>query len=219
MKFDPYKVLGVKRTAQGPELRAAKRRLQKQYHPDKPGGSHEKMADINRAYDILIDPDARKRFDETGEFDQKTMSIEEIAMQGIRMNLAKLLDDESIDLEHIDLIGTMRASAERARNKLLDHMPSILKKIERLEKSRKRMKSEALLGMYDQMIEGLREHYHMHEKEVPMMDATIELLSGFKYEYDRIPGRDALHRNQPHDMSLEKLFSMTPEELLKAFQQ
>jgi len=67
--FDPYTVLGVGRNATPSDIRAAYRDLVARYHPDKHAGNPleglaaEKMAEINRAYEILSDPERRAAFD------------------------------------------------------------------------------------------------------------------------------------------------------------
>ncbi len=63
--------LGVSRTASADEIRKAFRKLAKQHHPDQnPGNkaSEEKFKRVSAAFDILGDPDKRKKFD-AGEID------------------------------------------------------------------------------------------------------------------------------------------------------
>lgn len=59
---DYYKVLGVARDADAPTIKKAYRKLAKEHHPDK-GGSAEKMAAINEAFDVLSDEEKRQQFD------------------------------------------------------------------------------------------------------------------------------------------------------------
>jgi len=67
--FDPYAVLGVQRTATEAEIRAAYRELVAKYHPDRHQGNPledlaaAKLAEINRAYEILSDPERRAEYD------------------------------------------------------------------------------------------------------------------------------------------------------------
>jgi curved DNA-binding protein CbpA len=61
-----YQVLGVSRRATAGELRAAWRKLARQYHPDRCEGGPEsqaRMAAINLAYQVLGDADRRAAYD------------------------------------------------------------------------------------------------------------------------------------------------------------
>ncbi len=54
---DPYKVLGVPRSASKDEVRKAYRKLAKKYHPDLNPGDKDvakKMAEVNAAYDSIV---------------------------------------------------------------------------------------------------------------------------------------------------------------------
>ena len=69
---DLYAVLGVSRDASQDDIKKAYRKLAKQHHPDlNPGNtqSEQKFKEISQAYDILGDPDKRKRYD-AGEIDE-----------------------------------------------------------------------------------------------------------------------------------------------------
>lgn len=71
MDNDLYRTLGVKRNATHDEIRGAYRKLAKEYHPDRNPGNkeaEEKFKHISAAFDILGDPDKRKRYD-SGEID------------------------------------------------------------------------------------------------------------------------------------------------------
>ena len=71
MARDPYQELGVSRTAGADEIRKAFRKLAKQHHPDtNPNNkqAEERFKRVSAAFDILGDPDKRKKFD-AGEID------------------------------------------------------------------------------------------------------------------------------------------------------
>ncbi|MBF2089929.1 MAG: molecular chaperone DnaJ [Synechococcales cyanobacterium K44_A2020_017] len=69
MARDYYDILGVSRSADKEELKRAYRRLARKYHPDvnKEDGAEERFKEINRAYEVLSEPDIRARYDRYGE--------------------------------------------------------------------------------------------------------------------------------------------------------
>ncbi len=71
MSEDPYKILGVDKSASQDEIKKAYRKLAKQLHPDlHPGdkAKQEQFKKVGAAYDILGDAEKRRRFD-AGEID------------------------------------------------------------------------------------------------------------------------------------------------------
>ena len=70
MKFrDYYEVLGVSRDASDAEIRKAFRKLARKYHPDvaeDKAAAEEKFKELNEAYEVLNDPEKRKKYDALG---------------------------------------------------------------------------------------------------------------------------------------------------------
>jgi len=67
---DYYNTLGITRSASDKDIKAAYRKLARKYHPDvNPGdkSAEDKFKLINEAYEILSDPDKRKKYDEFGD--------------------------------------------------------------------------------------------------------------------------------------------------------
>src|SRR5690348_15260403 len=66
---DYYKILGVSRSASAVEIKKAFRRLARKFHPDvNPGdkSAEARFKEINEAYEVLSDPEKRKKYDTLG---------------------------------------------------------------------------------------------------------------------------------------------------------
>ena len=90
-KLDYYQILGVARNASSEEITAVYRQLAKKWHPDKHHGNQEKSGAarnfkvVQNAYENLIDPKKRSRYDEKfrkqEELERKRQELYEMLVQ------------------------------------------------------------------------------------------------------------------------------------------
>lgn len=71
MKYrDYYEILGVDKKASDAEIKKAYRKLAKKYHPDlhpDDKDAKDKFSEVNEAYEVLSDPQKRKKYDTFGK--------------------------------------------------------------------------------------------------------------------------------------------------------
>jgi curved DNA-binding protein len=84
---DFYEILDVPRTATQDEIQRAYRKLARQHHPDvnKDPGAEDRFKEISEAYDVLSDPQTRRRYDAFGaDFRQVPEDVDPEAFQRSR---------------------------------------------------------------------------------------------------------------------------------------
>lgn len=91
MEFqDYYKTLGVARGASEAEIKSTYRKLARKHHPDVNPGNKEaerRFKEINEAYQVLGDPEKRKKYDELGADWQRGEPEEELRRRYARAGM------------------------------------------------------------------------------------------------------------------------------------
>jgi molecular chaperone DnaJ len=74
---DHYQTLNISATATQAEVKQAYRRLAKLFHPDgnQATASHERIATVNAAYEVLGDPERRRSYDHQRQYQAHLMSV------------------------------------------------------------------------------------------------------------------------------------------------
>src|SRR4030081_3886778 len=82
---DYYKTLGVSKSASTKEIKAAYRKLARQWHPDvnptRKNEAEEKFKEISEAYEVLSDPEKRRTYDTLGN-DWQQRAAQQQSQQG-----------------------------------------------------------------------------------------------------------------------------------------
>lgn len=111
---DPYFVLGVQRTAGADEIKAAWRSKAKSVHPDhnqQDPAASSRFAEVGKAYEVLKDPERRRRYDRAVEAHQTIMQQRQSSREAAeRARAAKANAD--LVMEELARANAQRAQAQ-----------------------------------------------------------------------------------------------------------
>lgn len=182
---DYYSILGLEKGASSEEIRKAYKTLAQKYHPDKKDGDEAKYLEIQEAYNILIDPERRARYDSGEEVHEDRMTPERQAKTFIYNVFDSLLSNPD------------EFKIEKARQDLIDMRDTMETLKEKAEKTK--LKYEALFGRVksDDPQNGLSQ----------LIKNKIDTLTGqiFKFDFSK----------QAADIAVELLSQYELEEILE----
>jgi curved DNA-binding protein CbpA len=150
MQDDPYKILGVGRTAKPETIERAFRKLAMRFHPDR-GGDRAKYERMMNAYEVLSDPIRRARYDETGDASTAPDNSEVDAAQEVAACLGHVLNvlrQTNRNPTKLDLVAEM---GKAMGQKLSEHVT------ERMKHEREIEADKALLGRFT--VDGGQENF------------------------------------------------------------
>src|SRR5579875_1982425 len=138
MEFqDYYKTLGLTRGATEAEIKSTYRKLARKYHPDVNPGNKEaerRFKEINEAYQVLGDPEKRKKYDELGADWQRGASEDELrrryARAGMGHGWARAQGDFSDFFANFFGGGLGRGFARGAGNPASERAPDLEAEVE-----------------------------------------------------------------------------------------
>lgn len=180
-----YETLGVSKNASPSEIKSAYRKLAHKNHPDK-GGSVEKFQVIQHAYDILSDPEKRKRYDETGaETGQQTP--QSLAIQQLASLFMQIV--ESCNPERTDILKRAKDSILAGEEKRKGHVQELAKKQRKYEGTLKRLKSKKkdhdfLAVTLRAAIQNTKAALEEAESMKKVGEEMLKLLKEYKYQFE-----------------------------------
>lgn len=189
MKKSLYDILGVKKNASKDEIKQAYRDKSKENHPDK-NGDPEKMAEVNHAKDILINPISRRRYDETGS-DKNAPAFEQRFAAQMDSLLMQIVSNPDADVKTMDIISIMKDSVKEGLKGLQDRKKEVNKSLNTLHIIKKKTKSKGdntIISVIDGNIENLNITLATISEDIEFTKKCIAALKDYTYDFDKEEG-------------------------------
>lgn len=200
--MSPYEILGVPKDATAADIRAAYRRRASAAHPDRAQGDTADMAAVNQARDILLDPERRRRFDETGSTEKKN-TVEDEAFQVLAQIFTKVLAAQGTDGR---IVALVTEATTELRQTVLTDRESALALQRRLRSKRKLVKSKGPVnivhGIIDAQVSAAHSKVATCNHMLKVVSAALRMLRD--YEDETVP-QPAPQRYSLYEMAKQRL--------------
>lgn len=168
-----YQTLGVDKIASQDEIKRAYRMLAQKLHPDKPDGDIEQFQRVQKAYEVLSDPDRRDHYDRTG--DENAPNYELIAYSRVAELFAMIIEsDKKGNL--IDIAAKrVQESISTIKLRITESESSIRKnekKLNRISSKGENIFADVLTAKLD----SLRQSIETLTEEIKINSMVLELI-------------------------------------------
>lgn len=177
-----YDTLGVAPDASPADVKRAYRKASSAAHPDREGGSTERQAAVNRAYDVLGDADRRRAYDEAGHQDQPELpTIEHEAMSALGNLFGQAL------LDDVDPVRAVRESLIESMDDARQKNFSLEKKMKTLLGKRDKVKvkdgvENIAHGIIDSAVADMRAVLARNTRFLEVGACALKLLADYRFE-------------------------------------
>jgi hypothetical protein len=179
-----YQILGVSEKADAKEIKKAYRALAKIHHPDK-GGDEEEFKAITEAFEILSDPDKRKRYDR-GEDMADYQSPTDMAKSNLCRVYDVITDSPSFMADISDLIAAMRAEINEKTQNMNSDLEDVEIAVKRYTGVLNRIKNSDILTLHTEAtISHLEARKDQITEAINIQGIMLGLIEEAVYETDK----------------------------------
>lgn len=181
-----YETIGVHETATAEEIKKAYRERSKKLHPDANDGDDKGFARLAKAYEVLSNPERRKKYDDTG-IDTENNEVEQVNSIIAGLTLAFLEHAPSVKTE--SLTDFIKKQAKEQLNNAKSAITKSEKEIERAENAknrvvRKELGHNLILSVFENKISEARTAIARHNEAILLFGKVLEEIESYSYLVD-----------------------------------
>lgn len=203
-----YETLGVEPTASEDQIRKAYRKLARKYHPDvsKEPDREARMRAINEAKDVLLDREARKRYDATGSadggIDQKKAEAVGMLVRFFRAGL----DERSPIVPFVaDCIDRLKGEARLAISEYHERQKKLSR---RLRSVKCKGEDNLFASLIKEQSDGLVQQVAQAETLIEVAALARQMLDDYEMVYEEAPSFAGLLLGQQQHQQAYRPFTL-----------
>lgn len=186
-----YGILGVDKNADRKAIADAYRSLAKKHHPDK-GGDKEKFYELVGAYEILVDPALRAKYDETGV--TPTMGPENQIAMAVDLILGlirNLVAGDKFDPQYDDIVKPLIGQLEQNIREGKEYCAGLDKLAKKFDATAARIKSASGSENFQIALGHIAADHRRQitdtEVHIERIQFALDMVKGLKYSTDKKP--------------------------------
>jgi len=187
---DLYSILGVEKDATEAQIKKAYRKLAMDKHPDKnpdsPRATFE-FQELNEAYEVLIDPERRRKYEETGSTDNKAFDF--LFNQFVSQHVNEMMSRDESLLESTDMMKEIIRDTNNKIDAMKQFIADVKKDRAKAVKLKKRITKKGDDNVFATMIQNhINEHDKLiagNEQQIKDYSIILEMLSDYNYRVDK----------------------------------
>jgi len=192
MKNNLYDILGISNDASDKEIKKARNEKTKKCHPDICNDFGDAQRDINKAFDILINPYKRNIYDKTGIIDDTSERninnrLLNVLMSEFKNAISRMMSNPSNDITY-DIIDEMRKRFINVENKSHTKIRSLKKTKSKYKKLKKSIISSDDINIFDEVIineiKSIETHIYELNNDIDMVKKAQEILNNYQCKVD-----------------------------------
>jgi len=181
-----YETIGVHETAIAEEIKKAYRERSKKLHPDANDGDDKGFAKLAKAYEVLSNPERRKKYDDTG-IDTENNEVEQVNSIIAGLTLAFLEHAPSVKTE--SLTDFIKKQAKEQLGNAKSAIAKSEKEIDRAENAknrivRKELGHNLILSVFENKISEARTNIVRHNEAILLFGKVLEEIESYSYLVD-----------------------------------
>lgn len=192
-----YDLLGVDKNASISEIKKAYRKRVARLHPDHShSNSYDEFVEVAKAYEILSDPDKRKKYDEEGFTGDTIQDSKQVAYEVIKNWFRGILTRAIESKEIVDIIGELHKLNKAFYNRSQGSIKKAQKDKKQLSKIRKRLKRKKpanyclLQNEIEKQVISLDVSIAQSFRDLEIIKIINNILDEYEFDIEEIVGED-----------------------------